>query len=803
MAIIMDIDETDIYSFGISKRIINRLRTAAVHENVSESSIVLSVTAALLYRYVGREKIALNVKTADSFTTIEIEMSSNIAAANLFKQTHSKLKEAVKDSLMGRQDVEVELPGYLMRPVMRSINESSDSEATILFQYESAVDKAFGRFTYSKKRYSDELIPQMARHFINISTDATKRLKVRIKDLRMIDPEERKALLERGAGPIVEIAHKCVHELFEEQVEKNPEGTALICRNHRMSYEELNFRANALGHFLQSLGVGPETIVGIGMERSIEAVVCILAILKAGGAYAIVDPEYPYVRINEILSDAQVSLLITTSSLKSRFDYEGLRVINYDQFADNLKENMANVVSDVAVENAAYVTFTSGSTGKPKGIIGIHYGISTLLVLSRFLYKENAVNEVCCLLSPLSFGATVGAIFLPLCNGIPLVIIPDGEEKDPYKFACHIGEHKITNFIATPALVRQLCNLNNEGKKLLNSVKRVGVSGAEVTSDLVRAIIQAMPQAVVSVGYSGSEIGVAAFGRFIEEADWKMNERIPLGRRPAPNMRTYLLDADMNMVPVGVPGELYAAAPYLSRGYVGRPELTARRFIPNPFADSSEFGRMYRTGDILRYRFDDEVEFMGRADSEVKIRGFRIETEEIESVLRNHPAIKEAIVTVDRGKQSERLIVWIVFNHEMESDIPELRRHIKKFLPVYMVPSVFIFTDQLPLNANGKVDRMALLFDAAEQTTAPGNYEKPRNQLESTLISIWASFLSQDMIGIHDNFLDLGGDSIQAGLISLRIRENFNVEIPVIMFFEDMSVGKLAEEIYHCQQNNN
>jgi len=784
----------------IPEQAIKNAKAAAIRKNVSESSILVSTVVELVRQYTGCDKISLLVRLADSFTTITVDLTSATRIGDLFRHLHLQLAETVCGSPTIECDIEIELPGSLMRPLMHFNHEIIETESSILFRYESDENRAKCEFICSGEHYPVELFPQMARHFINILSDVVERPEARINDIVMIDAEEIAEIIERGSGPEVKIERKCAHQFFEEQAAKNPEAIALICGKQKLSYRDLNDKANVIGHRLQSLGVGPESIVGIGMERSIEAVICILAVFKAGGAYTIIDPGYPTARVKEMLSDAQASLVITKSSFNAGSDYENLEIIDYNQFADYPKENTVNVVSDVTVDNAAYITFTSGSTGKPKGIIGIHLSITTLLDFSKFFYEKNAANEVCCLLSPLSFGAAVGAIFLPLCCGIPLVIIPNGEEKDPYKFGCYISEYGITNFVATPALVRQLCGLNDEGRKLLNSVKRVGIGGAAVTPDLVRAVKQVIPQAIVSSGYSGSEIGLAAFGRFIEDADLKDDERISLGK-PGPNTQTYILDGEGKIVPIGVPGELYVSSPYLSRGYTGMPELTMQRFLSNPFTNSVEFSRMYRTGDILRYRFDGEVEYIGRADSEVKIRGFRIEIEEIESLLRNHDAIEEAVVTIDIGKYSERLVAWVVRKPETDTEIPELRRHIKKYLPDYMVPSVFIFMKQLPLNANGKIDRTALSFDATEHAASSEGREMPRNQLESAVADIWRKMLEQE-VGIHDDFLDLGGDSIQAGLISLEIRERFNVEIPIIMFFEDLTVAKLAEDIYQIQKNS-
>ena len=850
---------------------------ATLGKDVSICAVFLTAIVALIYRYTGCELIKLNVKTENSDATIEIDATCVANTAyHLLMQSQLKLEGLLCIST-DLSDISIELPGGVMRPVMRSIGESADSEAMILFQCEKpqnsegATDandpgsrafrpqiseksgqdaratrgfttaSAVCKFVYSSKYYSDELIQQMARHFNNILSDITERPNVLIKDIFMLDAEEHDENLNHIVGPVIETGEKCAHHLFEEQAAINPEATALICGEQRMSFEELNDMANTGARYLQSIGVGVGTIVGIGMKRCIEAIVCILAAFKTGAAYAIVNPEYPIARTEEILTNAQISLLITKSSLKASFDYKGLRIIDYDQFTDLPDKHAANeeiakppaspgtrafspqfsricgqdaiapgnfaitsnFVSGVTVNDVAYITATSGTGGKPKLIAGMHGSIVMFVKYSKFFYRENSSDEVSALFSPLDFGASVGMMFMPLCSGKTLVLIPDGEEKDPYKFACYVYKHKITSFIMTTALARQLCGLKEEGKKLLKSVKHIGIGGSEVTPDLLRAVRRIMPNVTITVGYALSEVGTAAFDRFINDTDLtlKENERIPLGHL-LPNMRAYILDRDMNPVPPGVPGELYISASYLSRGYIGMPDLTEQRFLTNPFTDSADFKRMFRTGDMMRRRFDGEVEYIGRADSEVKIRGFRVPIGDVESSLRNHEEIEAAVVTVDKGKFAERLAAWVVRKPEAETDIPELREHIQKTLPAYMVPSVFIFMEQLPLNANGKIDRAALSFDASEHMVETRNYKGPRNQIESILTDIWTEILKLERIGIHDDFLDLGGESIQAGLISLEIRDRFNVELPMIMFIEGMTIASMAEEIYHIQEHS-
>ena len=361
-------DSTNL-TFAIPETTAASVRTA-LGADVSKYAIFLATTVTMVHRYTGHKIIKVNVKTSSFAAVLEMDVASTATTVNdLLLQSQQKLK-GFCDPSADTDDMTFELSGEIMRPVMRIANESADSVAMLILRCNAAGNEAVCDFTYSKKYFSADLIRQMVRHFNNIFLDITNRPTVPMNDIAMLDAEERAVILERGIGPIVEVGKKCAHRLFEEQAANNPKAPALIHDKKVVSFEELNSRANDIGCFLQSLGVGSGSVIGIAMERCTEAIVCILAAFKTGATYAIVNPEYPAARIEEMLSDAQIRLLITKSSLKPVFNCEGVQLIDYSRFSDRPKENTANVVSDVALDDAAYITFTSGSTGKPKGIVG-------------------------------------------------------------------------------------------------------------------------------------------------------------------------------------------------------------------------------------------------------------------------------------------------------------------------------------------------------------------------------------------------------------------------------------------------
>jgi amino acid adenylation domain-containing protein len=449
----------------------------------------------------------------------------------------------------------------------------------------------------------------------------------------------------------------------------------------------------------------------------------------------------------------------------------------------------------VTVDNAAYVLFTSGSTGKPKGVVGIHRSISYLYGFGRFGYATESEPDVCCLNAPLGFLGAMSGLLLPLCCGLPVIIIPNGQEKDPQALASIIHKTGITNFTMVPALLKQLSTLGEKAKSLLKTVKRVGVSGSALDRDTITAFRKIMPQATLAVGYASTELGTVVFGHLVDLKNDGKKGPVPLGRT-GPNTRAYILDRYMNHVPIGAPGELYIAADHIARGYAGQPELTADRFLPDPFVPGK---RLFRTGDIMRFRFDGEVEYLGRSDNQVKVRGFRVELGEIESSLAACSGVNDAVVVKNEQGKSQRLVAYIVKKPGTDLSIATLREHLQRRLPWYMIPSAFFFLKQLPLTTNGKIDRYALSLESLERPELETVYTPPTAGIETELIKIWQTVLGIEHIGIHDEFLEIGGESILAAVIAEKIHERFSVEIPLPLFFSNLTVAALASEISHIR----
>jgi amino acid adenylation domain-containing protein len=583
---------------------------------------------------------------------------------------------------------------------------------------------------------------------------------------------------------------QCVHQLFERQAAKTPDEVVMTCEDRTLTYDELNRGANQLGHYLQRQGIGPEEIVGVVMERSLEAVIVLYGILKTGGAYVAIDPHYPESRIMDIIMQTGISLIIARKEHASMMDAAGIEVIDYDAAPSLLqKESVCNILSGVTLDNLAYVTFTSGTGGKPKGIMGTHRSIVNGFAHAYF--ERDREGETCCLMAPLSFAASVFTMLLPPCWQIPVVVIPEGLEREPWYVAQAIAKHRVTSMVMVPSLFRQLIGLGVEGGRCLQSVRTLALSGSAVTTDLIAAFRNILPNAKMTVSYSSSEAGGVVTAEMMPAQS--LSEKVAIGR-VVPNTRLYILDDDMNPVEPDDAGEVYIASPHLSRGYAGRPALTAEFFLPNPFTQIPG-ERFFRTGDRARFHPDGRVELLGRCDNLVKIRGFRVELEEIGSAISMCPDVKEATVVTRMFGQEQRLVAYLVTGGGTDMNVTRIRRHLSLRLPEYMIPSTFVFLDRFPLNSHGKLDYRALPEPDGQRPPLDFPCEHPVGPIETALCNIWKNLLGLDQIGIHDDFLDLGGDSIIAAQAVMRIKELYRVEIPIPLFFECPTVVELANEI--------
>ena len=641
--------------------------------------------------------------------------------------------------------------------------------------------------------HSHEFLEQAAKHLNNLLSDMSAQPERRVSEAQMLSPEEVNHLTVEWNGTVIPYEERCIHQFFEEQVERTPDAVALCFEDKTLTYRELNIRANTLAHRLRELGARPEVVVGIGMERSLQSAVCILAVLKSGAAYTVIEPDSPSARIEDIVSQSGAKIVLSGAEHVSRFSGVGAKVLTVDVLSDSpeCKSFTENIDSGVTVENAAYILFTSGSTGKPKGVVGIHRSITHLFVFGKSGYIAEPKPDVCCLNAPLGFLGAVGGLLMPLCCGLQLVIIPNGQEKDPYALARIIHKTGTTNFTMVPALLKQLSTLGSKAKNLLKSIRRVGVSGSALDRDTIVAFRKIMPQATLVFAYVSTELGSVVFGRSVDVKKDGIKEPVPVGHK-APNVRAYILDKYMNLVPIGVSGELYVSADHLARGYAGQPELTAQRFLPDPFMPGK---RLFRTGDMMRLRFDGEAEYLGRSDNQVKVRGFRVELGEIESALLTCSGVGEAVVVKNEREEAQRLVAYIVKKSGAEPSVGELREQLQRWLPWYMIPSAFFFLKQMPLTANGKIDRYALSLEVMERPVLENAYAPPKDGIEAELTEIWRAVLGIEHIGIHDDFLEIGGESLLAAVIAEKIAERYSVEIPLPLFFSNLTVALLAEEI--------
>lgn len=604
--------------------------------------------------------------------------------------------------------------------------------------------------------------------------------------------QRHKLLVEWNATQSAYPRDTCIHQLFEAQVRRTPDAVAVVFEHERLTYQELNSKANQLAHFLQKRGVGPEVLVGLCVERSLEMLVGLLGILKAGGAYVPLDPAYPAERLSFMLQDAQVVLLLTQEHLLQRLPEHTAGVVRLDSGWEEIARQSAENLPDSRTgESLAYVLYTSGSTGKPKGVLGTHRA-----AINRFTWMWQTYpfgsGDVCCQKTTLNFVDSVWEIFGPLLQGVRTVIIPDLVVKDPQRLLRMLATHAVTRVVLVPSLLRVLLDVGDDLQDQLLHVKYWISSGEALPLEMAQRFLERLPRSLLINLYGSSE--VAADVTCYEVRDPTSRESIPIGR-PIANTQIYLLDPQLQPVPVGEPGEVYVGGDGLARGYLNRPELTAERFLAHPFSDEPG-ARLYRTGDLARYRPDGNIEYLGRMDHQVKIRGFRVELGEIEAVLRRHPAVREAVVVAHEQEPGEkRLIAYVVLHREHSVATGELREQVLNTLPIYMMPSAFVELETLPLTPNGKVDRRSLPAPALVTQAAEELYVAPTCMEHFELIQIWEELLDVRPIGIRDNFFYIGGHSLLAARLIERIGQAFGMELSLATLFARPTIEQLAQAL--------
>jgi amino acid adenylation domain-containing protein len=666
-----------------------------------------------------------------------------------------------------------------------------------------------GLIEYSTDLFEPATIARMGGHFQYLLEAAVLDPACRISQLSMLSPDEYEQAVATWNETAASQARACIHELFEQQVERTPESVAAVHGTTALTYSALNRRANGLARYLRSRGVGPDRLVAVCYPKSLELIVILLAVLKAGGAYLLLDRSYPTERLLFLLEDSGAALVLADGANNELFSSFKVTTVDLDMLwrAGSCGSD-ANLCSEATLDNIAYVIYTSGSTGRPKGVMIPHGAICNHMLWMQSAYCFSDSDRVLQRTAP-TFDASVWEFYAPLLAGGCLVIAPPEAQRDPAAIVKVMAEQSVTTVQLVPTLLQLV--IAEDGLAECASLRHVFCGGEALRTSVVRQL-RSIVKAEVHNLYGPTETTIDATAWTCSGGESR--EVIPIGR-PISNTQAYVLDSNLNPVPVGVSGELYLSGAGLARGYINSPGQTAEKFLPCPFA-AEPGDRMYRSGDLARYLPNGSIEFLDRHDRQIKLHGLRIELGEIEATLRTHPAVRESVATVREDHPDDvRIVAYVVQNNSISAsgtggvppmrqtstprDPPimaaELRRHVMKKLPEYMVPSRIVLMDEIPLMSNGKINRMALPPPVDIEATRDLEYEPPANILDEALCRIWADVLNvpYTRIGIRDNFFsDLGGHSLLATQLVSRVRSALRLDVPIQRIFESPTVAEFS-----------
>ncbi|HEX8558226.1 MAG TPA: amino acid adenylation domain-containing protein, partial [Pyrinomonadaceae bacterium] len=676
----------------------------------------------------------------------------------------------------------LELPGLTLSPFGL---ENENAIFDLSLSMGESGDGFIGGLAYKSDLFDRATIRRMVGHFVRLLELVAARPDEAITGLPLLaDEESRRILGEWNQTRTDYDRGRFFPQLFEESARRTPDAPAVVYEGRRLTYAQLNARANQLAHYLRAQGVGPESLVGLCVERSPEMIVGVLGVLKAGGAYVPLDPHYPRERLAYMLADAAPGLLLTQAELADGLPEHGARVLRLDaDWPAVAAQGEHDPEPNVSAESPAYMIYTSGSTGRPKGVLVRHGGLASLSEAHARVFRARPEDRVLQFAS-FSFDASLAEIAMTLRAGATLYLAPRERLLPGTGLFRLLSEQEITNVTLPPSVLAAMPRSD------LPALRTLIVAGEACPAELVerwsegRRFINA---------YGPTETTVWAAAALNPDAG-----RVPPIGRPIPNTTIYLLNRDLRPVPVGVAGELYVGGDALARGYYKRPALTAERFVPDPFGGEAG-ARLYRTGDLARYLPGGDIEFLGRVDNQVKVRGFRVEPGEIEAALKRHPAVTDAAVVLSGQTPNDRRLVAFVVAPSAPPSLPgELRASLKKELPEYMTPASITALDALPLMPGGKVDRRLLSTLGRARAEAESEYVAPRNATEEVLAGIWSQLLGLARVGVNDNFFDLGGHSLLASQAISRLRAVLNVEAPLRTFFEKPTVAELAAYVEAC-----
>jgi amino acid adenylation domain-containing protein len=799
-----------LHLFAIDSQIRTGLSELSVAHECTWFMAAVAAFKALLYRYTGQEDICIGWKvagpgeaTAESVRTLALR--SELRGADTFAELLARIRtncvEAWQNQDAPSEQLVELLPGAraaslahsrapFFQVVVRLRKASAlmaepDASCDLSLELAEQGAELVGSIAYNRVLYKPQTIERLGNHFVALCRALVAQPSARIDQLQYLgEAERRQLLIDFNDTHARYPAEMCIHDLFAEHVAWTPDHIAVDQEGETLTYRELFERSQELARYLQLLGVGPDRLVGLCVERSPAMLVGILGILQAGGAYVPMDPDYPDARIEHMLRDSCASIILTQDSLKDRLTplaVSGTHVISLDAPRPRVTRELKR---EVLPHHLAYVIYTSGSTGTPKGVMVEHRGVVNLVTWHRkeFAFDSNTMTSST---AGLGFDATAWEVHAALCAGATLLMPPRAAARDPAQLLHWWSSRPITGCFLVTALAEQVI-ARGAGNTHLNTLLMGGDQAhATIPRDLPFNVIN---------NYGPTEITVVATSGACEKGS-----RVGDIGRPISNTFVYILDPHGQPVPVGVIGEIYIGGVGVARGYLNRPELTQERFLADRFA-TGPGARMYRSGDLARWRSDGTIEFHGRNDSQVKIRGYRIELGEIEAQLARHAAVMEAVVLAREDNSGDKRLVACVTPRDAGCDLGQLRTKLKAYLrqslPEYMVPGAFLFIDAIPLTAHGKVDRRRL--DEMPVSWESGeNYVPARNDTESRLIRCWAQLLNLDpgRIGVHDNFFELGGNSLSATQMISKLRDQLEIEIPLTAIFNANTVAHVADAV--------
>ncbi|MBE9162167.1 non-ribosomal peptide synthetase [Tychonema sp. LEGE 06208] len=823
--------------FELPEHLTEAIRQLSRREKTTFFMTLLAAFKTLLYRYTGQEDILVgspiaNRNSSETESLIGFFVNTLVLRTDLngnptFRELLSRVREVALGAY-AHQDVPFEKLVEELQPnrdlshsplfqVMFAFQNASEfalelpglslncqqihsgtANFDLTLELEATATGIRGWFEYSIDLFSPTTIARMAGHFQNLLESIVANSSARLSDLPMLAEAERQQLLFEWNNTGINYSQNgCVHRLFEAQAAKTPDAVAVQFECQSLTYQELNNRANQLAHYLHSFGVKPDAIVGVYLERSLDAIVGILGVLKAGGAYLPLDPNYSKERLNFMLEDAGVQVLLTQTQLAANLPAQKITVICLDAEWEKISpQHQSNPDSVVGPENLAYIIYTSGSTGKPKGVMVQHHSLANYTQAASVEYGIEA-NDRILQFASLSFDVSAEEIYPCLTRGATLVLRENSMSDSISSFLQKCREWEITVLNLPTAYWHEFtAMLSTKTQEFPPSVRLTIIGGeAALPASLDRWQKCVSEKVRLVNAYGPTETTISATWCQLS-ANISTAKSLPIGR-PIPNARTYVLDANLQPVPIGVPGELYIGGAGVARGYINRSELNREKFIPDLFS-KVQGDRLYKTGDLVRYLPDGNLEFLDRTDRQVKIRGFRIELGEIESALSQHPDVQEAVILArDEDSAGKRLIAYLVLNSALSIGnsalIKNLRSFLQKKLPDYMVPASFMFLEAMPLTPNGKVDFKAL--PAPETNSSDADFIAPQTLEEQVLAEIWAEVLGLKQVGINDNFFELGGHSLLATQLIAKVRDRFQVELSLRCLFQSPTVASLAVAI--------